>query len=73
MTLHDPAVHGQKGGKEIRKRYDGMDGDKEVELKDPRLATGSRWREGRGGSKQRSTFYQLDYEVSQIRRLGCGR
>jgi hypothetical protein len=73
VTLHDPAVHGQKGGKEIRKRYDGMDGDKEVELKDPRLATGSRWREGRGGSKQRSTFYQLDYEVSQIRRLGCGR
>ena len=66
VVLHDPAIHGSKNGKEVRKRFDGMQGDERVEASDPRLDTKNppRWREGRGTAKNRATWYELNYEVS---------
>lgn len=65
MFLHDPAVHGSKGGKEVVKRYDGGSGVDEAKVEDPRLQMPVDVRQrGRGSAKQRSTFHELEYEVS---------
>jgi hypothetical protein len=67
IVLHDPAIHGSKGGKEIRKRYDGSLGDAIVVPVDPRLAMSEEARrKGRGSAKQRTGLYEISYEVSFV-------